>query len=270
MIEPCPARACRAGGLAAEVDRREVDLLHLAPGVEVGVEDRVVLGWADARVVEGDVDRAVRLLGRAEERVDVLLAHDVDAHEGAADLLGDPRAVDLVEVADDDLRALLGEPSRRGEPDARAPPGDDRDLAVEPACHVDSFPAQWICLMGSGVRSVGRDEDVLDVREGVERVGPQLAPDAALLEAAEGCRVAHAAVRVDREVAGLDTARDAQSATEVPRPDRPREAVCRVVGLGDRVGLVVEGMTATTGPKTSSCQTRSVVERGRTTVAGYQ
>src|SRR6476661_4212866 len=50
-------------------------------GIEVGVEDGVVLGRADAGVVEGDVDRAVRLLGRAEEGVHVLLADNVDAHE---------------------------------------------------------------------------------------------------------------------------------------------------------------------------------------------
>ena len=49
----------RQGGLAAQVDGGEVDLLHPAPRVEVGVEDRVVVGRADPGVVERDVDRAV-------------------------------------------------------------------------------------------------------------------------------------------------------------------------------------------------------------------
>ena len=60
------------------------------------------------------------------------------------------------------------------------------------------------------------------------------------LKPPNGRRVADAAVRVDRQVAGLDAAGDAQAATDVAGPDRPGEAVCRVVGLGDRVRLVVE------------------------------
>src|SRR6476619_1571394 len=88
--------------------------------------------------------------------------------------------------------------------------------------------------------SVGRDEDVLDLGEGLERVGTALASDAALLEAAAGCRVEEAAVRVDREVAGLGAAGNPQAAPEGAGPDGPGEAVCRVVGHGDRVGLVVE------------------------------
>ena len=58
-------------GLAAQVDAGQVDLLHPPPGLEVGVEDRVVVGRADAGVVEGDVDRAVGVLRRSEERVDL-------------------------------------------------------------------------------------------------------------------------------------------------------------------------------------------------------
>jgi len=42
--------------LAAQVDRRQVDLLHPAPGLQPGLEDRVVLGWRDAGVVAEDVD----------------------------------------------------------------------------------------------------------------------------------------------------------------------------------------------------------------------
>ena len=131
----------RQGGLAAQVDRGEVDLLHSAPGVELGVEDGVVVGWADAGVVEGDIDRPELVLGGHEQGVDVSLAHDVAAYEASSDLVGDPRPVRLVEVADDDLGPLLRKPSNGGQADARAPSGDHRDLALEPAsavtCHVN-------------------------------------------------------------------------------------------------------------------------------------
>ena len=68
-------------GLAAQVDAGQVDLLHPPPGVEVGVEDRVVLRRGDAGVVEGDVDRAVGVLAPSEQRVDLLLVGDVDVDE---------------------------------------------------------------------------------------------------------------------------------------------------------------------------------------------
>ena len=45
--------------LAAQVDAGQVDLLHPPPGVEAGVQDRVVVGRGDAGVVERDVDAAV-------------------------------------------------------------------------------------------------------------------------------------------------------------------------------------------------------------------
>ena len=48
-------------------------------------------------------------------------------------------------------------------------------------------------------------------------------------------------VAVDRQRAGADALRDAQRPPDVACPDRPRQAVGRVVGLGDRVRLVVEG-----------------------------
>jgi hypothetical protein len=40
-----------SAGLAAQVDAGQVDLLHRGATLEVGVEDRVVLGRGDAGVV---------------------------------------------------------------------------------------------------------------------------------------------------------------------------------------------------------------------------
>src|SRR5687767_7292719 len=55
-----------------------------------------------------------------------------------------------------------------------------------------------------------RQEHVLLVGERVQRVGPELAAQPRLLESAERRRVAHRRVAVDRQVAGLDAAGDAQ------------------------------------------------------------
>src|SRR5207245_9352103 len=68
----------------------------------------------------------------------------------------------------------------------------------------------------------------------------ELAAETGLLEAAERRRRAHGAVGVDRQDAGLERPGDAEGAGSVPRPDRAREPVGRVVGDADRVGLVGE------------------------------
>ena len=52
---------------AAQVDGREVDLLHPLPGLEAGVEDRVVVRRADAGVVAADVDSPEALRHRLVE-----------------------------------------------------------------------------------------------------------------------------------------------------------------------------------------------------------
>ena len=59
----------------------------------------------------------------------------------------------------------------------------------------------------------------------VERLQAQLAPEAALLDAAERRFEMDAAAGVDGEVAGLHGARDAEGAADVARPDRAGEAV---------------------------------------------
>src|SRR5262245_13840987 len=77
--------------------------------------------------------------------------------------------------------------------------------------------------LGSGAgggRRVGGDEDVLDLGERVEGVGPQLPPQARALEPAERRPVPHRGMRVDRQVAALDPAGDPQRAAHVLGPDR--------------------------------------------------
>src|SRR4051794_33150203 len=76
----------------------------------------------------------------------------------------------------------------------------------------------------------GRVIDVLHLGVGVERVRPELAPDAGLLEAAERRCDAHRGVRVDRDHTGLERSSDPQGSAAVARPDRAGEPVDRVVG----------------------------------------
>ena len=135
----------RQHGLAAQVDAGEVDLLHLAPRLEVGVEDRVVLRRRDAGVVEGDVDGAEGLLGRGEQPVDVLLARHVGVDVGEAELLGQRLAPRVVEVADHDGGVLLEEATDRRQPDAGDTSGHDGDLAVQSSCASPGAP-----LLGHG------------------------------------------------------------------------------------------------------------------------
>src|SRR4051794_15535182 len=95
----------------------------------------------------------------------------------------------------------------------------------------------------------GGQEHVLLVAEGVQRVGPELAAEAGLLEAAERRGVTHRRVAVDREVARLDAAGDAQGPAEVAGPDRPRQAVLALVCHADGVRLVLERDDRDDGPE---------------------
>jgi hypothetical protein len=130
-------------GLAAQVDRRQVDLLHPAPRLEVRVEDGVVVGRRDPGVVERDVDRAVGVLGRLEQRVDLRPVGHVDVLvDGrllAAELLGERLAAIVVDVADDHLGALGHEPLDGRQTDARAAAGDDRDPVLDTSSHEIPF-----------------------------------------------------------------------------------------------------------------------------------
>ena len=165
---------------------------------------------------------------------------------------------DLVrEVGDDHGGALLREPPDRRQADAGAAAGDHRDLALEPACHACSF---------LGFRA---DEDVLDLGERVERVRAELAADAARLEPAERRRVAHRASGELTERLPASTPRATRMARPTSRvqiePDSPYAVS---FALATASASSSKAMTATTGPKTSSRQTRSCVPLGRTTVGG--
>ena len=150
-----PALRAHVGqhGLAAQVDAGEVDLLHPAPGVEPGVEDRVVVGRGDAGVVEGDVDAAVRLVGlrRPSPSTCSGVGH-VAAHVEPADLLGCGAAAFVVEVGDARPRAPSSANRRDGrQPDAAAAAGDDRGAVLA----ADALPsAQSSVLMKTFLTSV--------------------------------------------------------------------------------------------------------------------
>ncbi len=132
---PALAAHVRDGGLAAQVDGGEVDLLDPLPGLQAGLQDGVVVGRGDAGVVEGDVDAAVGVVRRLEQRLDLLGVGDVDLDEEPADLVGGGFAAGFVDVGADDLRALGGEAAGGGEADAAAGSGDDGGTADQAAAN---------------------------------------------------------------------------------------------------------------------------------------
>src|SRR2546426_4604938 len=84
-----------------------------------------------------------------------------------------------------------------------------------------------------------RPPDVLELAVGRERPAPAVAPDAGALVAAEGCvGVERAAVHLHRP--GAERARHPQRALGVACPQVAVEAVVRVVGERDRLGLVAK------------------------------
>ena len=130
---------------------------------------------------------------------------------------------------------------RGGEADAARAAGDDGGAAGEALGEIHGCPV-WgsrRVARGAAHQRVAKKTFLVSVKCS-GGVGAELAAEAALLHAAERGRVAHARVRVDAEVAGLHAARDPDAAAEVVGPDRPAQAVDRVVGERDRVGLVVE------------------------------
>ena len=60
---------------------------------------------------------------------------DQRTHRGFVAHVERPHAVGLGDVGADDDRALLGEPLRGREPEARRRAGDQRDLALDAAAH---------------------------------------------------------------------------------------------------------------------------------------
>ena len=206
-------------------------------------------GGRDAGVVEGDVDRAVGLLGGREERVDLVLVGDVDVdvRRDAARHRSCPTSSCPRWSSMSPMTTLAPSSVKRctvARPIPEQPP-------VMTATLPSSRPAM-------SAPSLVADEDVLLLGERVGRVRAELAPEARLLEATERRPVAHRRVRVDAEVAGLDTARATRSALPTSRvkiePDRPYS-----VSLASRTASSSSsnGITATTGPNTSSRHTRS-------------
>ena len=118
--------------LAAQVDRGQVDLLDPAPGVQAGVQDRVVVGRGDPGVVERHVHRSEGDVCRAEGRGHVIRRRHVGVHEQAARLRRGLLPGRVVDVDRDHVRAVRREPPRGGQPDPAAGPGDDDGPALEP------------------------------------------------------------------------------------------------------------------------------------------
>src|SRR4051794_38095958 len=91
--------------LAAQENRGEVDLLDTSPRVEPRRQDRVVVGWGDARVVERDIETAEVLHREVEQASYVALRRHVGGKELTADLLGRGSAGGLVDVGTHDAGA---------------------------------------------------------------------------------------------------------------------------------------------------------------------
>ena len=229
--------------LAAQVDAGQVDLLHPAPGVELGVQDRVVVRRRDPGVVERDVDAAVGLLRRREQEVDLLLVGDVALDEQAVDLAPRSRGP----------RSVSRSPMTTVAPSSANRRTVARPMPLHPPVTTATLPANLPVMLSSSAFSASSvSASVLSVRQSVlmktfltsvnasSASGPSSRPEPGLLEPAERRRVAHRRVRVDRQRAGLDAARDPQRPAHVAGPDRPGQAVLGVVGHRDRVGLVVE------------------------------
>jgi hypothetical protein len=125
----------RDGLAAAQVDRGEVDLLHPPPRLEAGRQDRVVLGRRDARVVEGDVDGPVGLHGDSESPRHILGDGHVGLDEHTARLVRGLVARRHVDVHRHDVRALVGQPPHRRQPDAAAGARHDSRASLKPSVH---------------------------------------------------------------------------------------------------------------------------------------
>src|ERR687888_1191213 len=122
---------------AAQEDALRVHVLYSRPGLGLGVEDRRVLRGHDPGVVVEDVDAAVAVGDRAVEAFDALRVGDVHlVEEGVAALGGGCLALLPGDVGDADACALGGEEERRLSADPAGRAGDDDDLALEPAAHV--------------------------------------------------------------------------------------------------------------------------------------
>ena len=126
MMDPLPlAKQVGQRELAAEIDRRQVHRLHALPGLETRLEDGVVVGGTDARVVAADVDAAEGGGHRLVEGFHLSGGGDVGLEERAADGGGRGTARLLVQVDHRHLGPLAGEALAHGPSDAAGPTRHD-------------------------------------------------------------------------------------------------------------------------------------------------
>jgi hypothetical protein len=93
---------------AAEEDALRVDVLNALPGVDLGLEHRIVVSRHDPGVVVEDVDAAVALRSGAEHLLDALGIGDVDPLEERFACLGSGLLpLILRDVGNADARSLL-------------------------------------------------------------------------------------------------------------------------------------------------------------------
>jgi hypothetical protein len=121
--------------LGAEEHAARVHRHHAVPVRHRALLDRHA-GDHDPRVVDQDVELAVAARRRLDGARPVGFVRHVEVHvhgvaAGRADRLLDLLALGVADVAEDDLRALLGEPPRFHGPLAASPAADQRHLAVE-------------------------------------------------------------------------------------------------------------------------------------------
>ena len=108
--------------LHAEIDALDHDLEDVLDGGHVLLRQQR-LGAFDAGIVVGEVQPAEIAHGALHQRSDLILLGDVGGHEGrpaaaVADLGGDRLAAGLVDIGDQDRRALGGQRQRRRAADA--------------------------------------------------------------------------------------------------------------------------------------------------------
>ena len=150
------------------------------------------------------------------------------------------------------LDALVAAAVER-EPDPRPPPTSRRRRRRA----ADAPPRQRMWNVGRAV-----DADALRLEVRVEAFHPELAADAALLDAAERALGEPDVVGVDPDVADAEPPRQPDRPVQVARPDRAPEAEVAVVGERERLApRRSNGMTDRTGPKISS---RAIVMDGST------
>jgi hypothetical protein len=92
--------------LRGEHDRAQVQVERAVPPRQIRLREMRLLG--SSRVVDQHADRA----GRVDGRMDAGPVSEVGADKRAADPFGQNRALPVVEVGDDQLHALGGEPLR--------------------------------------------------------------------------------------------------------------------------------------------------------------